>query len=327
MPKVSVIVITYNHRRFIEDAIQGVLNQTYTDYEVIITDDASTDGTGDIIREYANKFPDRVKMLLGETRVGIAGNINRGLSVASGEYIAWLAGDDLMYPSRLEEQVALLDAQPQLTGCHHDADILDDELEQVVGVFSELYSRGSRHMVEGGIEILFDPGAFMLPSTMMFRRNAMPSHGFDERLRYSNDWLFDIELYRQGRIGAVRRVLGAYRRHGANVTASQDLASRTLEENLVVLGIVQARYPELSPLIVKRRAAFLSAQMINHFRAHRYAEAGAFMRAAAMEGAYVKAPLLYILLWVIGNALFEKFDVKAYGSKKLVRQIRNILKV
>ncbi|MGQ5712415.1 glycosyltransferase family 2 protein [Desulforudis sp. DRI-14] len=325
-PMVSVIIPTYNHKDFIKDAIESVLQQTFQDFEVIVADDASNDGTGTIVKSYAQQYPEKINAVIGERRLGIAGNINRGLRLATGKYIAWLGGDDLMYPTKLEKQVQYLEDHPEITGCHHDAHVYDEQTKQVVGVFSELYSRGNKKLVEGGIEVLFDPGAFMLPSTMMFSRNACPPHGFDVRLRYSNDWLFDIETFRSGRIGAIKEALGVYRRHGGNVTSSADLQSRTLEESFIVLGIVQARYPELAHLIKRRRVAFLISEMIKRYKERDYRSSFLFMKSAWLEGSRIKAPALYLILKLFGDRIFESFDVKAYRNKPFIRRLRNWLK-
>ncbi|ACA60196.1 glycosyltransferase [Candidatus Desulforudis audaxviator] len=325
-PVVSVIIPTYNHKDFIKDAIESVLQQTFQDFEVIVADDASNDGTATIVKSYAQQYPEKIKAVIGDRRLGIAGNINRALRLATGKYIAWLGGDDLMYPTKLEKQVRYLEAHPEITGCHHDADVYDEQTKQVVGVFSELYSRGNKKLVEGRIEVLFDPGAFMLPSTMMFRRNACPPHGFDERLRYANDWLFDIETFRSGRIGAIKEVLGVYRRHGGNVTSSADLQSRTLEESFIVLGIIQARYPELGHLAKRRRVGFLIAEMIKRYRERDYLSSFLFMKNAWLEGSRIKAPALYLALKLFGNRIFKKVDVKAYHNKAFIRRLRNYLK-
>ncbi|MEM3485213.1 MAG: glycosyltransferase [Candidatus Bathyarchaeia archaeon] len=326
-PKVSVIIPTYNHRSFIAATIDSALEQSFRDLEIIIADDASDDGTPEIVKNYASKYPNIITAVFGEKRLGIAANLNRAFKLAKGEYICWLGGDDLMYPKKIEKQVKYLDAHSNITGCHHDVHVYDEDLHKVVGVFSELYSRGTRKLVEGGVEILFDPGAFMLPSSIMVRRMACPVHGFDERLRYANDWLFDIETFRNGRIGALNEVLGLYRRHKTNVTSSADLQERTLEESLIVLGIVVARYPDLAHLAKRRRMSFLLAEMVKRYQAGDFRSSFLYMKSAWLDGAFVKAPLLYLGLSLMGRTIFKHFELNAYGHKRLMRRLRTWFKI
>lgn len=110
MPKVSVILISYNHEKFIREAIESVLNQTFTDFELIIWDDASSDDSWAIINSYNDS---RIKAFLNdETRRGIYG-INKAISeVASGEYLAIHHSDDVWASQKLQKQVGFLDANP-----------------------------------------------------------------------------------------------------------------------------------------------------------------------------------------------------------------------
>lgn len=255
-PKVSVIIPTYNQINFVEETINSVLSQSYQNLEIIITDDGSTDGTQKILLEYELKYPDKIKVILSSINTGIASNINRGLEAVTGEYIAWLGGDDLMLPEKIKKQVELLQSRPDAVGCCHEAEVFESESSETLGLFSELYN-GKSGFKEGGIELLFDPGYLMLPSTIMIRSECCPAHGFDERLKYSNDWLFDIEVFRQGKCVVINEVLAKYRRHSHNVTSSSSLKNIAFEESLIVLGIVEARYPELYPLIKKKKISII----------------------------------------------------------------------
>src|SRR5688500_5403713 len=93
--KVTVIVVTYNHERYIEQAIDSVLEQQATfPFELIITEDCSTDGTRDLVRAYAQRHPDRVQLLLSERNLNDNSVLTRALMAARGQYVALLDGDD-----------------------------------------------------------------------------------------------------------------------------------------------------------------------------------------------------------------------------------------
>lgn len=118
-PLVSVILIAYNQRRYIRQAIESVLAQeTSFSYELLIGDDASDDGTGDIVAEYARAYPDRVRAFIRPENLGAARNAVLLLQQARGEFIASLEGDDYWIdPQKLEKQAAFLRESPGFIGC------------------------------------------------------------------------------------------------------------------------------------------------------------------------------------------------------------------
>lgn len=110
MHKVTVVTITYNSSKFVRQAIESILAQSYADFEYIISDDCSTDNTWKIIQEY--KDP-RIKAWRNETNMGEYPNRNLTLNETDGEYVIWIDGDDILYPHGLEFMVKMLDAFPQ----------------------------------------------------------------------------------------------------------------------------------------------------------------------------------------------------------------------
>lgn len=124
MPKVSVILTSFNHEKYIREAIDSVLNQTFTDFELIIWDDASADGSWAVINSYSDP---RIKSFRNEvSKRGIYG-INKAISeVASGEYIAIHHSDDVWEPNKLEKQVSYLDAHPEIGAVFTWVQIIDE---------------------------------------------------------------------------------------------------------------------------------------------------------------------------------------------------------
>ena len=106
-PLISIITPNYNCARFIAQTIESVLAQTHTDWEMLIVDDCSTDGSYEIALEYAARDP-RIKVMRNERNSGAAVSRNRALDAAQGEYIAFLDSDDLWEPCKLERQIAFM---------------------------------------------------------------------------------------------------------------------------------------------------------------------------------------------------------------------------
>lgn len=114
-PMVSVVMPTYNRANAsLSYAIDSILNQTFDDFELIIIDDASTDKTPELVKRYQKKDK-RIVLLRNEKNQGIIDSLNRGLDVAKGKYIARMDDDDVSLPERLERQVAVMEAHPEIT--------------------------------------------------------------------------------------------------------------------------------------------------------------------------------------------------------------------
>ena len=124
MPKVSIILTSYNHEKYINETIDSILNQTFTDYELIIWDDASSDNSWQIIQSYTDP---RIKIFRNnETRRGIYG-INKAISeIASGNYIAIHHSDDVWEIDKLQKQIDFLDNNPEYGAVFTWAQIIDE---------------------------------------------------------------------------------------------------------------------------------------------------------------------------------------------------------
>jgi glycosyltransferase involved in cell wall biosynthesis len=122
-PQVSVIIPVYNAEKYIGEAIQSILNQTYKDFELIIIDDASTDKTPEIVSKYNDP---RIKIYTNEKNLYIAGNRNKGIGLASGKYIVWQDADDISMSDRIELEYKLLESDPKIGICGSYLEIFDN---------------------------------------------------------------------------------------------------------------------------------------------------------------------------------------------------------
>ncbi len=298
--KVSVVICCYNQQGFIRETVDSVLAQTYPNIEIIISDDGSTDATPSILQDYAQRHPDKIKVVLSSSNTGIPANINRGMAQRTGELTAWLDGDDVMLPTKLEKQVALLQQHADAVGCYTDAEVFESETGKTLGLASMLYN-GTTQLKQGRLEAWFLPRYFVLPSTFMARSNACPVHGFDERLKYKSEILFFAETFRQGRFLALAEPLTRYRRHGQNLTANNQHRDASLEYELLMCAIWDARYPEQRAVFQRmRRAAFI----VEALKAHREGNkprCNAILLNLFKEGEWLRAPVIALGLAVMGK--------------------------
>lgn len=130
MPRVTIGLPVYNGENFIADALESALGQTYRDFELIISDNASEDATEEICRRYAEK-DSRVQYSRCEENIGASPNFNRVVDLAQGEYFRWAAHDDVCEPTFLEKCVEVLDRDPEVVLVHSLVRIIDDNGDPV----------------------------------------------------------------------------------------------------------------------------------------------------------------------------------------------------
>ncbi len=136
-PRVSIGLFVYNGENYLAEAIDAILAQTFRDFELIITDNLSTDATPDICRAYMARDP-RISFHVNVRNLGPNLNANRGLELARGEYFKWAAHDDLLAPTFLERCVAELDADPGVVLCQSLVSIIDDHGQEIFRYDSSL---------------------------------------------------------------------------------------------------------------------------------------------------------------------------------------------
>ncbi|VVE39604.1 glycosyltransferase group 2 [Pandoraea capi] len=240
--KVSVLVLTYNASKFIRESLDSVLDQNYDDLQIVVSDDASRDGTQDIVRAYAEKYPGIFTVNLNEKNVGITRNANIALSLCSGDFVAFHAGDDVMLPGKIHAQVDYFRKHPDCVLCYHNLEIFDSATGKVLG-----YYNGRKNPArEGTVRELIVHGCFAGGNAVMVRRESLPPGGYNEAFPVASDWLLWIATtVNGGRIGYVNQVLAKYRRHDSNTTStSSSLNRQAILDALNTTNWVAVNHPE-----------------------------------------------------------------------------------
>jgi glycosyltransferase involved in cell wall biosynthesis len=205
LPKVSVCVITYNQEPYIAACLQSLVDQkTSFDYEIVIGDDCSTDGTRAILEAFRRKHPHKVHLLLQEQNTGGTRNYLDVHASARGTYVAHMDGDDLAEPDRLALQARALDQDPGCNAVWHRMTLFDDS-----GTISVPNLPSARIWPNGRVELrdLMRYGSVGYHSSLMYRASAWRPDINGAAL----DWYFAVELLRSGHAVYLDRVLGGYR--------------------------------------------------------------------------------------------------------------------
>lgn len=126
MAKISIIMGIFNCAETLEAAVQCILSQTYLDWELIMCDDGSQDGTYTLAEQLTKQYPEKIRLLKNEENMGLNYTLNRCLSVASGAYIARMDGDDLCPPNRFSQEVAVLEVEPEISIVSTDMEFFDE---------------------------------------------------------------------------------------------------------------------------------------------------------------------------------------------------------
>jgi glycosyltransferase involved in cell wall biosynthesis len=255
MPKVSVCIPTYNTARYLGEAIESVLAQTFTDYELIVSDNASTDATPEICSRYQDH--PAFRCVRYEELVGQGGNWNRCLSHARGEYVALLHSDDRYLPDFLERRVRVLERYPGV-GLAFGAVRLIDPHGAPAG--EQVFAPES--FVNPEPEFLKDVlmGCVINPVSPMVRRRCYEEVGtFREDRLWGIDWDMWLRLAARYGVAYACEISAEYRIHGGSGTASGIAQAKNGREELEVLEAALAaidRAPELRRFARYRRAAY-----------------------------------------------------------------------
>jgi glycosyltransferase involved in cell wall biosynthesis len=180
MPKVSVIIPTYNRAELLCSAIESVLKQTFTDFEIIVSDDKSTDHTLNVVKSFKDR---RVKYMLNEGNKGPSAARNKAILASQGEYIAFLDDDDEWLPEKLKFQVDLLDKSPlNICGVYSNRLVIDRPSNKIVS--ESLQSEKLR----GNLISLLTLQNHINTCTVLLRKRYLEEVGlFDETLSYMED--------------------------------------------------------------------------------------------------------------------------------------------
>ncbi len=215
MPRVSVVIPTFNCERFIGRTVDSALQQTYRDFEIIVVDDGSTDGTEAVLAGYGAAL-----RYIKQANQGASAARNAALSKATGEYIAYLDADDLWNADKLARQVEYLDANPSCGFVHTDVAVIDEHDSVLHACFNK---ETGRTVPRGRCLRDIVQRSHIQTLTVLERRSAFDRAGkFDLRLPVAQDYLHWIQVVLHGyEVGYLPEPLGQYRWRAGSLMSSQ----------------------------------------------------------------------------------------------------------
>lgn len=216
-PKVSVFMPVYNHAHILRDSLDSVLTQDYPNFELMLADDASTDNSAEIIKEYAARYPDKIRYYINRENLGITANCNKLMELCDGDYIAFTASDDLFLPGKLTKQAAFMQEHPYCVVSYTNAEIFGEGLKPA-DYYGRFPKRKPYNVRNGDVTQFIKNRNFLAGCTIMARRKYLPKGYYNTEIPVMSDWLFFAETAAYGDVLYIDEVLSRYRRHVQNAT-------------------------------------------------------------------------------------------------------------
>lgn len=247
MPRVSIIIPTYNNAQFLPATLESVFQQTFQDYEIIVIDDGSTDNTREVLTPYLH----RIHYLYQENQERSAAR-NYGISFAQGEFIAFLDSDDLWFPHKLERQVTVMDEHPEVVLVFSQARYVDSQGNPTAFCGEWVDGKPAKDVEVRSFFEDFVQGNVVYGggSTALVRREVLHQAGlFDTQITHGEDWDLWWRISAKGVFAYIPEPLTYYRVFGWKKLLQRQSTDKALQEHLYV---IEKNLGHLPPEIRKR---------------------------------------------------------------------------
>jgi len=224
---VSICMITYNHEKYITQAIEGVLNQkTKFDFELVIGEDCSTDSTKEIVYKHKKRYPEKIKVITSEANVGIIQNFIRTLNSCRGKYIAICEGDDYWtYPYKIQKQFDFLESHPEYGLVHTDNDGLYDRTGKIIKSVNKKENKNYKNYRNPFYGILTGEYAIHTPTVMVRKKlvkNAISTEIFNKKYDRGDLQLW-LEIANHTNFHYIDESTAVYRIRRGSITRSSSI--------------------------------------------------------------------------------------------------------
>lgn len=253
-PKVTVLLSVFNGEKFLHEAIESVLNQTFKDFEFLIINDGSNDSSLDVILSYNDP---RVRLIENKRNIGLTRSLNKGLKLAKGQYIARMDSDDISMPNRFDEQIRYFKKHPDVAVLGTSAYRIDEN-SKIIGKLISLVNPDKK---------LFEQNQLSHGSVMFEKKVINSLGGYDELFRYSQDYELWLRVAQRNKVRNLNQILYKSRSHSENMWFKNKgesalyglLASKKARKDLdpsVLTLIEQNGISNLFPYLNKREKIF-----------------------------------------------------------------------
>ncbi len=271
--RVSMVMPVHNGARWLADAINSVLAQNFTDFELILVDDASRDASPGIMADAAARDP-RVRLLRLDTNVGLPAALNHGFAVARGDLHSWTSDDNLLRPEMLDRLVAVLDAEPAADVVHADFTLIDESGAEL-----------GRSRVGPIDRLLYGNN---VGACFLYRARVTEAlGGYDTRLFGVEDYDFWLRAAQRFTFAALHEDLYVYRKHGGSLTSQ-----RAEQIQALTAEVVERALPDTLP--ARERSEILLGLAL---RSQQRWRIDLVRRALRADPAYVAAQLPALVRW------------------------------
>jgi glycosyltransferase involved in cell wall biosynthesis len=300
-PLISVIMPVYNAEKYVKEAIESILNQTFPDWELIIIDDCSTDNSIEIIQSFQDE---RIILLKNEINLGVSKAPNKGIRIALGKYVTKMDADDISLPTRFKKQVEFLEKHPdyvlcasnvQMFGTKQDFFVLPTEDQQLK--IALLYQNPFVH------------------SSVLIRSKNCKKYLYNEIFPFAEDYELWINLKEEGKFASIPEILTKYRIHQNNLTSTiyGEMSNRR-KELLIICQLKKLKiYPSEEELFIHTNFANLKGRKdidANTFLPQLKKWMQKLLDANAIHSVYNQKDLELMLAfrWILAACFLNKFQ-------------------
>lgn len=303
-PTISVLMPAYNCERYVGEAIRGVLQQTFTDFELIVINDGSTDGTANVIREFRD---DRIVFLENETNIGLVRTLNRGLDVVRGKYVLRTDADDIALPNMAASLVGFMETHPDYVVCGGNMQVIGEKR-----VFT--YVSDNDHLKVFTLNLC--PFSH---STVIIKRSVLEEKGlrYNEFYKDGEDHALWSELLPYGKFHNLEEITLLYRESPTQITASKSYSAgySALRRKVFALqgrryfGLSEEQAEDYARLITQAEVADIAglermgAAMQKALQANM--ENGYFVPALLRRSLFIKWHWVCLKSYSLGRAVFK----------------------
>lgn len=262
VPLVSIVAACFNHSRFLEETLDSIANQRYSNIELIVTDDGSTDNSIAVIKEWMARNTIECTLIANEKNEGICKTFNKGLAKCKGKYFQVIACDDVMLVDKIEKQVTAFENSAETVGViYTDAEVIDED-SQILHTSFDTFWKFPKEAT-ATLEGLIKQNTIIAPSVLVKRAFIIEEGGFDENLCYE-DWDMWLRLTQKYAFVKLENPLVQYRHFSTSMSQGNTYRSAIAKDSIKLLEKHKGISEEMDALIKEAQRPYITALIENN---------------------------------------------------------------